>query len=227
MGETEFWSVLFPMRVKPLFAEGREPMLHLQLAPKSHFDNCVTLDEEVYRDLKGLKMALMEFFSKHGATQTVFLETAFADPSMGASHALIDAVGVPEIDRSENEEDALGGCDFSALEPFFRQALTEVGKEEKTLKKIVDTKQHRGNISKCMPNKGSFSYVHVDINGDGGFAHVIEDEAKFGRNRALQALSEGPLGNVLTNLKVPLRSEHSKRMIKQIREKLPKFLTKE
>ena len=102
VGETEFWSVLFPMKVKPLFAEGREPVLHLQLAPKSHFDNCVTLDEEVYRDLKGLKMALMEYFNKHGATQTVFIETAFAEESMGGSHALIDAVGVPDIDHSDD-----------------------------------------------------------------------------------------------------------------------------
>ncbi len=72
-------------------------------------------------------------------------------------------------------------------------------------KKIIDTKVHRGNISKSVPSKGQFSYIHIDINGEGGIAHIIEDEAKFGRNKALQALSEGPLGNTITNLKVPLR----------------------
>lgn len=92
------------------------------------------------------------------------------------------------------------------MDLFFRKTLTDSeSKWEKSHhKSVIDTKVHRGNIGKAVPNKGQFSYVHIDINGEGGFAQIIEDEAKFGRNRALQALSEGPLGNTLTNLKVPL-----------------------
>ena len=109
---------------------------------------------------------------------------------MGGAHALIDAVGVPHIELSENEEDPLGGSDFSDLELFFKTALTESNKtseewEKSHHKKAIDTKAHRGNVSRCLPTKGSFSYVHVDINGKGGFAHIVEDELKFGRNKAL------------------------------------------
>ena len=131
---------------------------------------------------------------------------------MGGSHALIDAVAVPEFKNDEDEEefDPLGGKPgdiFADLDIFFRKTLLDSGSEwEKSHhKKVIDTKEHRGNVSKAIPNKGKFSYVHVDINGEGGFAHIVEDEAKFGRTRALQALSEGPLGNTLTNLKVAFR----------------------
>jgi len=62
VGETEYWSILYPTKMKPLFPEGHEPVLHFQLAPKSHFDNCATLDEEVYRDLKSVKRALCTYF---------------------------------------------------------------------------------------------------------------------------------------------------------------------
>ena len=81
---------------------------------------------------------------------------------------------------------------------------------------VIDTKKYRGNVSKCLPTKGTFSYVHIDVNGEGGFAHIVEDEIKFGRNRALQALSEGPLGNTLTNLKIPLRSDQISKHVKEV-----------
>lgn len=52
-----------------------------------------------------------------------------------------------------------------------------------------------------MPAKGKFSFVHVDFDGVGGLAHLIEDTAKFGKYRALETLAGGPLGNVMVNLK--------------------------
>jgi hypothetical protein len=73
------------------------------------------------------------------------------------------------------------------LDLFFRKTLddSESKWEKSHHKSVIDTKIHRGNIGKVVPNKGQFSYVHIDINGEGGFAQIIEDEAKFGRNRAL------------------------------------------
>jgi len=111
---------------------------------------------------------------------------------MGSTHAMIDAVAVPLIPVDEEDEDPLGGGRdlFSDLDTFFKTALTEGHATSSEWKKshhasIIDTKKYRGNVSKCLPTKGTFSYVHVDVNGEGGFAHIVEDEVKFGRNRAL------------------------------------------
>jgi hypothetical protein len=142
---------------------------------------------------------------------------------MGTSHAMIDAVAVPPICDLEADEDPLGGGRdlFSDLDTFFRTAITEGHATAAEWKKshhasVIDTKKYRGNVSKCLPTKGTFSYVHIDVNGEGGFAHIVEDEIKFGRNRALQALSEGPLGNTLTNLKIPLRSDQISKHVKEV-----------
>ena len=52
-----------------------------------------------------------------------------------------------------------------------------------------------------MPNKGHFNYVHVDIDGKGGFAKVIEDVKKFGRYSPLMTLAEGPMGQVMFSIR--------------------------
>ena len=115
------------------------------------------------RDLKGLKIDLQRYFKKITGqnTQAVFIETSFASESMGGAHALIDAIAVPELNIEHDEEDfdPLGGQPgdiFSDLDLFFRKTLTDSSSEwEKSHhKNIIDTKVHRGNISKAVPNKG-------------------------------------------------------------------------
>ena len=89
------------------------------------------------------------------------------------------------------------------LELVFQKALLEGDSEwnRSTARKLIDTRVHRGDLTKCMPRKGNFSYVHVDFDGLGGIAKVIEDVKKFGRYRALEALSGACLGNDMVNLK--------------------------
>ena len=61
----------------------------------------------------------------------------------------------------------------------FKQELEKVDSTWSQHKKIIDTTERKGNISKILPQ--NFNYFHVDFEGLGGFAHVIENKAKFPR----------------------------------------------
>ena len=87
------------MSVYPLREEGAEPITHCQLLPKTHYVNCLELDEDVSRDLRSLKKTVARFFNREGGTlRTVFIETALTGESAARDserHLLIDAVAVP------------------------------------------------------------------------------------------------------------------------------------
>ena len=53
--------------------------------------------------------------------------------------------------------------------------------------------------------KGNFSFVHVDFDGEGGMAHIIENVDKYDRMKLLESVAKGVLGNVLINLSQPLK----------------------
>ena len=124
---------------------------------------------------------------------------------------VIDAIGVPEEENS----------DFD-LELVFQKALLEGDSEWKqsTAERLIDTKAKRGDLSKCLPGKGRFNFVHVDFEGQGGIAHIIEDTAKFGKYRALETVAGGPLGNVIVNLKQPLRRDECVRLASLLKSNL-------
>lgn len=61
------------------------------------------------------------------------------------------------------------------IEVFFRKSLEDDDSEWGTHRKIIDTKAKKGQIWKSLPTDGNFDYVHIDFNGVGGFAHIIED----------------------------------------------------
>jgi|ERR1719469_471506 len=105
---------------------------------------------------------------------------------------VIDAVAVLDDMTKDDEQDDIDDFD---LEIVFQKVLLEGDSEWKqsTAKKVIDTKAKRGDLSKCLPTKGRFSFVHVDFDGMGGLAHIIEDTAKFGKYRVLEALAGGPL----------------------------------
>lgn len=123
---------------------------------------------------------------------------------------MIDAVGVPEIEDSPLDD----------LDLYFRKTLIEADSKwdlSTTAKQVIDTKPWRGNVQKCMPGHGRFSFVHIDFNGEGGIAHMIEDSSKFTKYKALETLASGPLGIVIVNLKQALSKKTSLDMTKQLK----------
>lgn len=44
---------------------------------------------------------------------------------------------------------------------------------------MVDTKGYKGDLSRYLPNKGTFRFIHVDVNGKGGVAKIIDNEKSF------------------------------------------------
>ena len=144
--------------------------------------------------------------------RTVFVETSFEQDSIkGQHHMIIDAIAVP-IDVSEEE------VDFD-LELVIQKTLLEADSEWKqsTAQKVIDTKAKRGDLQRCLPTKGRFSFVHVDFDGLGGMAHIIEDTAKFGKFRVLDTLANGPLGNIMVNLKHPMRRDECIRLSQKLK----------
>ena len=87
---------------------------------------------------------------------------------------------------------------------------------------MIDTKAKRGQIWKCLPEQGSFDYVHIDFNGGGGFAHIIEDARRFGSLKALEVLG-GALGHDFVNLTIPFRSEKAQKYAKQVKSIFEKY----
>lgn len=56
-------------------------------------------------------------------------------------------------------------------------------------KRMINTEEHAGNIWKCMPIGGKFSYTHIDFNGFGGFACVIDEPESFDRYKSLNLVN--------------------------------------
>lgn len=75
--------------------------------------------------------------------------------------------------------------------------------------------------------RGRFSFVHIDFDGLGGVAHVVEDTLKFGRFRVLEALAGGPLGNVMFNIKQPLRKEECFRIAHKLKQEFSDFMARD
>ena len=91
-------------------------------------------------------------------------------------HTYIDFIPVPK----RVEQDA---------PLYFKQALMDSDEQWSQHKKIIDTTK-RG-LRRCIP-KG-FAYFHVRWSDGQGFAHIIENRAKFGRTFGLDVIT-GMLG---------------------------------
>jgi hypothetical protein len=72
------------------------------------------------------------------------------------------------------------------LKMYFKKHLSESDEEWSQHKAIYDTTQKKGFIQKIIPQ--NFPYFHVDFEAAGGFAHVIENEAKFDLNLAREII---------------------------------------
>lgn len=150
--------------------------------------------------MRNFKKSLVGYFGEKGQSM-VFLETAADLESL--PHIQIDCIPID----SNLEED---------VKLFFKKALTEDDEEWSTHKKIYDTTESKGDIQAVIP--ANFSYFHIDINAQGGFAHVIEDSKRFNRIHALEVLA-GCMGEENVNLNVPLRYEDLRKRVKKFKEK--------
>jgi len=108
------------------------------------------------------------------------------------------------------------------IELFFKKSFLDDDAEWSTHKKLIDTKSKKGLIWKCLPNDGDFNYVHIDFNGTGGFAHIIEDARKYTMLKALEVIG-GAIGHELVNLKIPFRKEKAVKLGYEIRKDFSKY----
>ena len=73
-------------------------------------------------------------------------------------------------------------------------------------------------IWKCLPSTGQFNYVHIDFNGEGGFAHIIDDAKKYSEIKAIEVLA-GAIGHELISLKIPMRTDKAYKYVREIKAK--------
>jgi len=179
----------------------------LVLAPKQHYANCLEIDEQVQTEMRNFQKSLVAYYQEVFKMQAVFIETSIESET---GHASIDCVGVPE---SEEMVD---------LELYFKKSLQDDDAEWATHKALIDTKARKGQIWKCLPESGQFNYVHIDFNGVGGFAHIIEDARRFGPLKALEVLG-GALGLDFVNLTIPLRKEKAEGHARRVRALFEKY----
>lgn len=109
------------------------------------------------------------------------------------------------------------------LEVFFKKSLLEDDSEWSTHKKLIDTKSQQGKIWKCLPSSGQFNYIHVDFNGQGGFAHIIDDTRKYNQKKALEVVASAIGSNDLVNLGLPYRRDKVYQYAQAIRKKFIPF----
>jgi hypothetical protein len=125
-------------------------------------------------------------------------------------HATLQCIGVP----NDLEVD---------LEVYFKKSLTEDDSEwERSHRGIIDTKAKKGQIWRCLPNSGQFNYVHIDFEGTGGFAHIIEDARKYNEYKALEVLG-GAMGLEFVNLTIPMRREKAESQAREVRKRYYKY----
>jgi hypothetical protein len=125
------------------------------------------MDEEVFKELKQIQRSLAEYNRKKQSASTI---TVFIEQNEENEHLIIDCVAIPHNDEIEFD-----------LEVTLSKSLQESESEwERTnSKSLIDTKSYKGDLSRYMPNKGKFNFIHVDIDGKGGFAKMIENKKSF------------------------------------------------
>lgn len=132
---------------------------HCFIVPMEHVMCSMALDENVWSEVKIFQKGLTHMFAEHNM-DTVFMETYTS--TKRASHMYIECIPVPK------EEGELAPM-------YFKKAILESDEEWADNKKLVNTKQKgvRNSIPAGLP------YFSVDFGLDGGYAHIIENQAKF------------------------------------------------
>lgn len=133
---------------------------HCIIIPMNHVIGQTYLDEDVTQEVNIFKKGLTRMFSDNDE-DVMFLETC--KNLNRQHHCIVECIPVPK--------------EIGDLAPiYFKKAITETGSEWSQNKKLVTIDAKQG-VSKAVP-KG-LPYFSVEFGRDGGFAHVIEEEASF------------------------------------------------
>eukprot|EP00743_Colponemidia_sp_Colp-15_P010631 GILK01011738.1.p1 GENE.GILK01011738.1~~GILK01011738.1.p1 ORF type:complete len:743 (-),score=142.08 GILK01011738.1:2773-4923(-) len=141
---------------------------HCLIVPSGHATAVTAVDEEVYEEIRNFMKCLVAMFSaqKKGV---IFVETVMQLSQQ--RHTYLEVYPVA------NEV-----ADLAPI--YFKKAIQESDAEWGTHIQLIDT---RGKgVRRALPK--SFAYFHVDFDGTGGFAHVIEDERRFKRDFAREVI---------------------------------------
>lgn len=132
---------------------------HCLIVPMQHVASATTVDEDVWSEIQVFRKILTKMFADRDE-DVVFMETSMRLKQF--PHMCIECV---PMDKEVGD-----------LAPiYFKKAIQESESEWSQNKKVVDLSQK--DVRHAVP-KG-FPYFAVDFGNQGGFAHVIEDEARF------------------------------------------------
>ncbi|XP_065897153.1 CWF19-like protein 2 [Dysidea avara] len=132
---------------------------HCLLVPMQHVVCSTALDENVWSEVEVFKKGLTRMFSDL-EQDMVYIES-YTDTKRKA-HMMIECIPIPK------EEGFMAPM-------YFKKAIMESDEEWAQNKKLVDTSK-KGLRNSVPPG---FPYFAVDFGTSGGYAHVIEDKAKF------------------------------------------------
>ena len=132
---------------------------HCLLVPMQHVVCSTALDENVWSEVEVFKKGLTRMFSD--MDQDVVYIESYTDTKRKA-HMTIECIPLPK------EEGFMAPM-------YFKKAIMESDEEWAQNKKLVDTSK-KGLRNSVPPG---FPYFSVDFGISRGYAHVIEDKAKF------------------------------------------------
>ena len=132
---------------------------HCLLIPVEHTTCSLQMDENVWSEVRIFQKGLTRMFADR-EMDVIFTE--MYSHSKRKSHMCIECIPLPK------EEGSLAPM-------YFKKAILESDEEWAQNKKLIDTRTKgvRNSVPAGLP------YFFVDFGLDGGYAHVIEDTAKF------------------------------------------------
>lgn len=132
---------------------------HCWLVPVEHTTCALQMDENVWSEIQIFQKGLTRMFADRDM-DVIFTE--MYSHSKRKSHMYIECIPLPK--------------DEGSLAPmYFKKAILESDEEWSQNKKLIDTRSKglRNSVPAGLP------YFFVDFGLDGGYAHIIEDTAKF------------------------------------------------